>query len=98
MGILVRAHREFEERVGVVKKVRGAKTAIIEQAIERLPSIFAFSDLERSCPSISRDMIRVFLNRLRKERRLPCKGTGRNAFWENVVRINDNVVISDWRL
>jgi len=82
LGILIRAYREFEERVGVATKVRGAKTAIIEQAIERLPSTFSISDLERVCPSISRDMIRVVLNRLRKEGLLLCKGTGRNALWE----------------
>jgi len=82
LGILIRAYREFEERVGTITKTRGAKTALIEQAIERLPSTFSISDLERACPSISRDMIRVVLNRLRKEGRLLCKGTGRNALWE----------------
>ena len=82
LGILIKAYREFEERVGTVTKVRGAKTALIEQAIERLPSSFPISDLERSCPTVSRDMVRVVLNRLRKEGRLLCKGTGRNALWE----------------
>ena len=82
LGILIRAYREFEERVGVVTKVRGAKTALVEQAIERLPSAFSISDLERACPSVSRDMIRVVLNRLRQEGRLLCRGTGRNALWE----------------
>ena len=52
------------------------------QQIQRLPSTFAIADLERVCPSVSRDMIRVVLNRLRKEGRLLCKGTGRNARWE----------------
>ena len=82
LGILIKAYREFEERVGVVTKARGAKTAIIAQAVERLPSTFSISDLERACPSVSRDMIRVVLNRLRKEGRLRCKGTGRKALWE----------------
>lgn len=39
-------------------------------------------DIERVCPSVSRDMIRVVLNRLRQEGKLHCKGTGRNAVWE----------------
>ncbi|MFH0812226.1 MAG: hypothetical protein V2A69_05245, partial [Pseudomonadota bacterium] len=56
------------------------KTAFLEQAIERLPSRFAISDLVRVCSSISRDMIRVVLNRLRKEGRLLCRGTGRREF------------------
>ena len=82
LGILIKAYREFEERVGAVTQVRGAKTALIEQAIERLPSTFSISDLERACPSVSRDMIRVVLNRLRNEGQLLCRGTGRKALWE----------------
>jgi hypothetical protein len=82
LGVLIGAYREFEERVGTITKARGAKTALIEQAIERLPSTFGIADLERVCPSVSRDMIRVVLNRLRKEGSLRCKGTGRKALWE----------------
>jgi hypothetical protein len=62
LGILIKAYREFEERVGVVTKIRGAKTAVIGQAIERLPSAFSISDLERICPIVSRDMIRKIKN------------------------------------
>ena len=82
LGILIGAYREFEERVGTITTARGAKTALIEQAIERLPSTFRIADLEQACPPVSRDMIRVVLNRLRKEGKLYCKGTGRSAFWE----------------
>lgn len=82
LGLLIGAYREFEERAGTATKARGAKTAFIEEAIDRLPSTFGIADLERACPSVSRGMIRVVLNRLRKEGRLHCKGTGRNAFWE----------------
>jgi hypothetical protein len=53
------AYREFEDRMGAITKTRGAKTALIEQAIERLPSTFGIVDIERTCSSISRDMIRV---------------------------------------
>jgi Fic family protein len=82
LGILIAVYREFEERVGTITRARGAKTALIEQAIERLPSTFSISDLEQACPSVSRDMIRVVLNRLRSKRKLRCKGTGRKALWE----------------
>jgi hypothetical protein len=40
------------------------------------------SDIERLCPSVSRDMIRVILNRLRKDGYITSKGTGRGALWE----------------
>ncbi|MCX5805635.1 MAG: Fic family protein [Proteobacteria bacterium] len=82
LSILIRAYREFEDRVGATTKARGAKTALIEHAIERMPSAFGIADVERACPSISRDMIRVVLNRQRDEGKLACKGTGRKALWE----------------
>lgn len=82
LGVLIGAYREFEERVGTITTARGAKTALIEQAIERLPSRFQIAEIEQACPHVSRDMIRVVLNRLREEGKLSCKGTGRGAFWE----------------
>jgi Fic family protein len=82
LGVLIKAYREFEERVGIISRARGAKTAMIEQAIDRMPSTFGISDLERACPYTSRDMIRVVLNRRRDEGALVCKGTGRKAVWE----------------
>lgn len=81
-GVLIGAYQEFERRVGTIAKARGAKTSIVEETIDNLPSTFSISDIERLCPSVSRDMIRVILNRLRKEGHLYCKGTGRGALWE----------------
>jgi len=82
LGVLIGAYQEFERRVGFITKVRGAKTSIVEEVIDNLPVTFSISDIERLCLSVSRDMIRVILNRLRKEGRLHCKGTGRGALWE----------------
>jgi len=59
------------------------ETFLIEETIDNLPSTFSISDIERLLStSVSRDMIRVILNRLRKEGHLFCKGTGRGALWE----------------
>ena len=82
LGILIGAYKEFEKRVSVITKSRGTKTVIVEEAIKNLPKAFSISGIERLCPSVSRDMIRVVLNRLRKEGYLNCKGTGRGAIWE----------------
>lgn len=82
LGILIGAYQEFEQQVGAITGARGAKTGIIENAINNLSSPFGISDVERACPAVSRDMIRVILNRLRKEGRITCKGTGRGALWE----------------
>jgi len=82
LGILIGAYKELEVRVGAVTKARGAKTALVDQAVVMLPDTFGISDVERACPAVSRDMIRVVLNRLRDEGKLACKGTGRKALWE----------------
>ncbi|MBI4042330.1 MAG: Fic family protein [Deltaproteobacteria bacterium] len=82
LGILIKAYTEFETRVESITRSRGAKTALVEDAVKNLPDTFRISDLERICRSVSRDMIRVVLNRLRKEGHLTCKGTGRAAVWE----------------
>ncbi len=42
---------------------------------------FAISDLERSCPSVSRDTIRLVLRQLRDESILKHVGKGRGAKW-----------------
>ena len=82
LGVLIGAYQEFERRVGTITKARGAKTSIVEETIDNLPSTFSISDIERLCPSVGRDMIRVILNNLRKKGVLFCKGTGRGALWE----------------
>ncbi len=82
LGVLIGAYQEFERRVGTITKARGAKTALVEEAIDNLPATFGISNIERLCPSVSRDMIRVVLNRLREEGRIVSKGTGRGALWE----------------
>jgi len=82
LGVLIGAYKELEKRVGAITKTRGMKTSIVKETIKNLPSTFSISDVERLCPSVSRDMIRVILNSLRKQGFLKCQGTGRGALWE----------------
>ena len=79
--ILKTAYREFEERVGTLSTARGAKTAMVLDAIERLPDSFRMVDLERAAPNVTRDMIRVVLNRLKKDNKIYCEGYGAAAVW-----------------
>jgi Fic family protein len=80
-GVLLRAYREFEERVGTITTSRGAKSAHIRRVIDRKVGPFAISDVEAECPGISRDMIRVVLRRLRDQGVLRLEGRGRGAKW-----------------
>jgi Fic family protein len=81
LGVLIATYREFESRVGSLSVARGAKTQIVLDAIRRLPDGFRMADLERLCPSVTRDMIRVVINKLKKRRELWCEGAGAGAVW-----------------
>ena len=75
------AYREFEERVGQIKGPRGSKTELVETAIRMFSKPFMVSDLERSCPGVSRDMIRKVLRDLQKSGQVECLGRGPGAPW-----------------
>jgi Fic family protein len=75
------AYQEFEERVGQIKGPRGSKTELVETAIQKFSSPFMLSDLERSCPGVSRDMIRKVLRNLQRSGHVECLGRGPGAPW-----------------
>ncbi len=81
LTIVRRAYREFEERVGQVKSPRGAKTVLVQAAIDAFPGQFTLGELERMCPGVSRDMIRRVLRDLRRAGRVVCLGRGPGALW-----------------
>jgi Fic family protein len=76
------AYREFEERVGQVKTTRGAKTELVESAINSFSREFTLADLERACPGVSRDMVRRVLRDLQKDGSVECMGRGPGAVWK----------------
>lgn len=82
---LKQACKEFEERVGRMKSPRGAKTDMVEQAIETISGEFGVTDVERLCPGVSRDMIRRLLRDLKAAGRIECLGRGPGAKWRKRV-------------
>ena len=72
--MLLTAYREFEQRVETLTTARGAKTAMVLVAIAHLSDGFRMVDLERACPNVTREMIRVVLNRLKKDTKIYCQG------------------------
>lgn len=64
--------------------MRGAKTQIIMQAIEKQVGEFTLSDIERDCPSAGRDMIKIIFRELQKAKRIECLGKGKSAKWKKV--------------
>lgn len=85
LAILRRAYREFEGRAGQLKSPRGAKTALVQAAIDVFPGKFTVSELESACPGVSRDMIRRVLRQLQESRQVECLGRGPGAAWRKKV-------------
>ena len=79
--ILRTAYQEFEERLGQIKTPRGAKTELVEIAIQSMPGRFTLQELERACPGVSRDMVRRVLREMRKREKVECLGRGPGAQW-----------------
>jgi len=46
--MLVKAYREFEDRVGEPGAKRGAKRGMIRDVVNRLPNEFRYADLEHA--------------------------------------------------
>ncbi len=80
-GVLIRAYRELEERVGSRRSGRGKKAEFVLQAVLRRQGPFAISDIEHDCPGVTRDWIRLILRQLRDAGRIESQGQGRGARW-----------------
>ena len=80
------AYREFEERACRERPAQGSKTDLVAYALENVHAPFGIADIERLCPSVSREMIRVVMNRHRSEGRLEVLGRGRDAKWRRLER------------
>ncbi len=80
-GVVLRAYKEFEVRVGTITTGKGHKAYHIRKTIETMIGPFAISDIERACPSVSRDTVRLVLRQLRDEGVIIPEGKGRGAKW-----------------
>jgi len=74
-------YKEFEERIGQLRSPKGAKTELIRAAIDSFSGEFTLSDLERTCPGVSRDMIRRVLRYRQGLKEVECLGRGPGALW-----------------
>ena len=79
------AYREFEERAGRARPT-GSKADLVAYALETMSGPFGIADLERLCPNVSREMIRIVMNRWRREKRLEITRRGRDARYRVVPK------------
>ena len=86
-GVLIRAYREFEERVGAVRHGRGAKSEQVRLAVLNRNHPFAISDIEADCAGVSRDMVRHVLRQMKVEGLIAPRGHGRGAKWSVLKKV-----------
>lgn len=79
--VLKLAYGEFERRVGETASPKGAKTEMVEAAVEAMSGTFTVNDLERACPGVSRDMVRRVLRGLKEAGKVEALGRGPGALW-----------------
>lgn len=80
-GALLRAYREFEERVGTIERGRGAKGDRVRAEVLKRTLPFSISEIEEACPGVSRDTVRLVLRALKSEGVIASTGKGRGAKW-----------------
>jgi len=84
--VLNAASREFEDRIGQVASPRGSKTELVMSAIDRSIGSFRVADIQKQCPGVGLDLIRLTLKNLRDSGQVECLGRGQSARWQKTAR------------
>ncbi|MBN0196657.1 cell filamentation protein Fic, partial [Pseudomonas aeruginosa] len=82
---LLRAYREFEERVGTIERGRGSKGDRVRTEVLGRTQPFSISEIEEACPGVSRDMVRLVLRAMKSEELIESTGKGRGAKWKRIT-------------
>jgi hypothetical protein len=72
-GVLRRGYFEFEQRASEPVSHRGRKIPLVEVAIDSLPCEFTLSELEQTCPGVSRMTLGRVVRELKKNGCLVCR-------------------------
>lgn len=80
-GMLQRASTEFEQRVATLSDGKMNKTDLVRAAILRRIGPFTSTDIERDCPAVSHELVRLVLRQVRDEGAITLQGRGRGAKW-----------------
>lgn len=85
LSVLKEAYKEFEERVGQTNDEKGSKEVLVRDAVVKQTGEFRLVDIERACPGVGRDWIRVILRQLKAAGQLTSTGRGPGARWRRTA-------------
>jgi len=80
-SVLLAAYRGFEERAGTLGAGRGAKSSRVRRVVEARAGTFGIMEIERDCPGVSRETIRLVLRDMKTRNLLETVGRGRGTRW-----------------
>jgi len=84
LGTITAAYRQFEDRVAETSSARGAKTKLIDAAIDGAIGDFTAQEILAKCPTASVDLVRQILKRRKALGEVESLGRGRFARWRRI--------------
>jgi len=84
LGTITLAYRQFEDRLTETTSAKGAKTKLIDAAIDATIGDFTAQDILSRCPTASIDMVRHILKRRKALGEVESLGRGRAAKWRRI--------------
>lgn len=84
LGTILSAYKELEERAVNISPSRGVKSELAANAIEKQIGEFTLADIEKECPSVSREMIKIVFRQAQKSGKIRSLGKGRYAKWQKM--------------
>ncbi len=84
LGTLVDAYGQFEDRVEKTTTSRGAKTRLINAAIDSAIGDFTAQEILAKCPTASLDLVRQILKQRKALGQIESLGRGRSAKWRRI--------------
>lgn len=84
-GTQLRASREFEQRMSTLTDGKMNKSDLVRSAVLRRVGPFTSTEIERDCPMVSHELVRVVMRQLRDEGVIVLQGRGRGAKWIQTI-------------
>lgn len=84
LGVIIKAYKELEDRVGYIENTKGSKSDRIEKAIEGKLGYFTKSEIRTMCPDVAEATVNRVFDRLRLEGKIEGIGKGRNSKWKKI--------------
>ena len=84
LGVIIKAYKELEDRVGCIENTKGSKSDRVEMAIEGKLGYFTKNEIRNICPDVGEATINRVFERMRVEGKIEVIGKGRNSKWRKL--------------